>query len=83
MPATYTGSSQVDKSTNDKIRNKNFKIVYVTPENFFNYEDKPSKVFEDLLEEGQIGLIAIDEAHLINTWKHFRYVYTTGICYIS
>ena len=75
VPATYTGSSQTDVCVNDKIRNKDFKIIYTTPENFFNHAGKPSKVFEDLIEQGQIGLIAIDEVHLINTWKCFRYVY--------
>ena len=74
VPATFTGSSQVDECNNNKIRNKDFKIIYTTPENFFNHEGKPLKVFEDLIEQGQIGVIAIDEAHLINTWKHFRYV---------
>ena len=34
IPATYTGSSQSDPHMIDKIRNKDFKIVYTTPENF-------------------------------------------------
>ena len=37
VPATFTGSSQVDQCNNKKIRNKDFKIIYTTPENFFNH----------------------------------------------
>ena len=34
IPATHTGSSQNDVSIDDKIRNKNFKLIFATPENF-------------------------------------------------
>ena len=74
IPATHTGSSQNDASINDKIRNKNFKLIFATPENFFSHEGNPSKVFQDLIEQGHIRLIGINEVHLINSWKHFRYV---------
>ena len=44
IPATHTGSSQNDVSIDDKIRNKNFKLIFATPENFFTHEGNPSKV---------------------------------------
>ena len=44
IPATHTGSSQNDASIDDKIRNKNFKLIFATPENFFSNEGNPSKV---------------------------------------
>lgn len=83
VPATFTGSSQTDVRINERIKNKDFKIIYSTPENFFNQGGKPSKVFEDLIDQGQIGLIAIDEAHLINAWKHFRYIILIIIYHIQ
>ena len=73
IPATYTGSSQSDPHMNDKIRNKDFKIVYTTPENFFGRGGCPSDMFHQLTEQGHIGLLAIDEVHLIYSWKNFRY----------
>ena len=75
IPATYTGSSQSDPQMNDKIKNKDFKIVYTTPENFFGCGGCPSDMFHQLTEQGHIGLLAIDEAHLIYSWKNFRYVH--------
>ena len=44
IPATHTGSSQNDVFIDDKIRNKDFKLIFGTPENFFTREGNPSKV---------------------------------------
>ena len=60
---------------NDKITNKDFKIVYTTPENFFGCSGCPSDMFHQLTEQGLIGLLAIDEVHLIYSCKNFRYVH--------
>ncbi len=73
IPAIYLGSSQIDKEVDKKIRNGLFQIIYTTPEKFFNSSGSPSKMFSDLIDMGQIGLIAIDEVHLVNVWKSFRY----------
>ena len=74
VPATYTGSSQSDPHIDDKIRNGEFKIIFITPEKIFNSDGFPSGIFCQLMDEGHIGLVAIDEAHLINSWKNFRYI---------
>jgi len=71
VPATYTGSSQSDPHANDKIRNGEYKIVFTTPET----DGCLSSVFCQLMDRGYIGLLAVDEAHLINSWKNFRYGY--------
>ena len=34
IPATHTGSSHNDMSIDDKMKNKNFKLIFATPENF-------------------------------------------------
>lgn len=74
IPATFLGSSQTDKEVDQKIRNRMFKIIYTTPEKFFDSKGSPSRLFSDLICLGLIGLIALDEVHLVNTWKTFRYV---------
>jgi len=51
-------------------------IVYLTPEHIY----RPSSYrrlqrLKDLSRKGKVGLIAIDEAHLLFEWEHFRYAY--------
>ena len=52
--ATVTGCSQNDVCIDDKIRNKNFKIVNTTPEKFCSYEVKPISVFKELIEQATL-----------------------------
>ncbi len=37
---------------------------------------------KQLVDEGRVGLIALDEAHLIIEWEHFRYVSFRYITYL-
>ena len=74
ISATYTGSSQTDAQINSKISDGVFNIVYTTPEKFFDHTGHPLYPFGDLLHKGRVGLIAIDEVHLIHSWKSFRLV---------
>lgn len=80
ISATYVGSSQIDKETDSKILSGNFKVVYTTPEKFFDDTGNPAYPFRDLIMHTQIGLIAIDEVHLIDSWKSFRYLYLPLLC---
>ena len=79
ISATYVGSSQTDKEIDAKILAGDFKLVYATPEKFFVDAGTPSYPFRDLIIQGQVGLIAIDEIHLISSWKSFRYVFNVLI----
>jgi len=74
ISATFVGSSQVDKEIDSKILSGNFKVVYTTPEKFFDDTGNPAYPFRDLITRAQVGLIAIDEVHLIDSWKSFRYI---------
>lgn len=57
-------------------------VVYLTAEYIYS----PSKecerrlaVMKQLVDEGRVCLIALDEAHLIFEWEHFRYVSVINI----
>ena len=58
-------------------------VVYTTPESFFDNRGAPSNRFSCLIQKGQIGLIAIDEVHLVNNWKCFRYNTTDHYYFIA
>ncbi len=47
-----------------EIRENRYKIVYIAPERLNTY------VFENLMKEIDISMVAIDEAHCISQWGH-------------
>ncbi len=72
IPAAFVGSCQPDHSVEGKVfsPDSNIKILFVTPEWLFS-SNKLSRV-KELAEHGRLGLIAIDEAHLVYDWQVFR-----------
>ena len=77
ISATFLGSAQKEDVI-PRVRSGSFHLVYTTPESFFDYSTKQWKqVFLDLASEGKLSLIAVDEAHLVTSWKSFRYTYTS------
>jgi len=73
LQCTYVGSCQTDKEIDTKIIARNFNILYTTPEKIFDDAGNPSYPFRDLIVAGQVGLVAVDEVHLTDCWKFFRY----------
>ena len=72
IPATYLGSAQ-QKNVEESIRRGDYRLVYVTPETFFDQAKRqPRKLFLELSKENRLCVVAIDEAHLISSWKSFR-----------
>ena len=51
-----------------------YTLVSTTPESFYNKQQQPWQVFLTMARNKGICLISVDEAHLINRWKSFRYV---------
>lgn len=70
IKATFLGSAQKE------IINQldQFRLVFTTPESFFDSASKrPHERFLQLARERKLCLVAIDEGHLICSWKSFRY----------
>ena len=70
ISATFLGSAQ-KHVINDLQKDT---LVYTTAESFYDKEQQPWQVFLTMARNKEICLIAVDEAHLINCWKSFRYV---------
>lgn len=74
VSATLLGSAQKDDVT-QPIQNGDYRIVYTTPESFYDkLKKQPREMFLKLSRERKLSLLAIDEAHLIFSWKNFRYI---------
>ncbi len=73
LKATFLGSAQTDPTTESQVAQGNFDIVFCTPESFLTSTGEPRPLFRSLAAQQRIGLIALDEAHLIRTWRTFRY----------
>ena len=70
VSATFLGSAQKHDVINDLQK---YTLVYTTPESFYDKQQQPRQVFLTMARNKEICLIAVDEAHLINCWKSFRY----------
>lgn len=73
LRATYLGSAQRDASMETKVQEGRFDIVYCTPESLLSAIGSLKPLFRSLLAQRMVGLIAVDEAHLVRTWRSFRY----------
>ena len=72
LTATYLGSAQKDTTMEVKVSEGSFNIVYCTPESFLSTSGSLKPLFRNLIADKRVGLIAVDEAHLIRTWRSFR-----------
>ena len=84
--AAFLGSSQTDKSVEERALRGDFRVVYVTPEKLVGDIDGGdggsfgSSYFvsrlRDMARDGKLGLVAVDEAHCLSQWGHdFRKSY--------
>ena len=71
IAATFLGSAQPDKSLEGTVffGNADIKVLFVTPEWLF--PTNKLALVKDMSESGKLGLIAIDEAHLVFDWNIF------------
>ena len=71
---TLLRSAQKEDVTK-QMEDGQYQVVYTTPESFYDKKKmEPRGVFLKMAQEGKLTLIAIDEAHLISSWKSFRYI---------
>ena len=74
VSATLLGSAQKE-DVMKQVEDGQYRVVYTTPESFYDRTKmEPRGVFLKMAQEGKLTLIAIDEAHLISSWKSFRYI---------
>ena len=59
-----------------------YDVVFLTPETLFDRSGSPKHFFQCLSQKGVIGMVAVDEAHLVHTWKNFRYVHYSLRCHL-
>jgi ATP-dependent DNA helicase RecQ len=72
IKASYLGSTQKDPHIITLLKEGALDVAFVTVERFFA-RGGVDTLFSRMVVEEKIGLVAIDEAHLISSWKYFRY----------
>ena len=75
--ATYLGSAQFDPHAESKVfsQESDVSLLFVSPEWLFGRDDKNVMKVQSIHHQGRLGLIAIDEAHLMYDWQDFRQSY--------
>ena len=72
IKATFLGSTQKDGTVVEQLEQGALDLVFVTVERFFS-GGRVDPLFTRMASEGKIGLIAIDEAHLLVSWRSLRW----------
>ncbi len=76
IAATLLGSAQGDKNVFQKVAEGKYSLVFATPETVINRcTSQPQRVFTQMAQKGKLCMVALDEAHLIDTWKNFKWAY--------
>ena len=71
--ASFLGSTQKDPTVVQRLERGELDVLFLTVERFFTGTGVDS-IFLRMATEGKIGLIAVDEVHLVCSWKSFRFV---------
>ena len=70
--ATLLGSAQKNSQTECQVAQNHYNLVYCTPESLMTATGEIQPLFQSLAAQGKIGMVAIDEAHLLYSWSTFR-----------
>ena len=74
VPAVVLGDSGQSLDTLSSVHSQAV-IAYLTPEYIYGPSlSRRWPLLNDFAESGKISLIAINEAHLLFEWDHFRYI---------
>ena len=71
---TFLGSAQKDLLVVDRVHQGDCDVVYVKTECLSNTGGELQYLFAKLTKERRIGLVAVDEAHLVRSWSLFKNV---------
>ena len=73
ISATFLRSAQTDK-TIMQVTDGIYSVVFTTPETLIDRSTgHPRRAFTKMAEEKKLCMVALDEAHLVENWKIFRY----------
>ena len=72
IPATCLGSTNRSEAVYSEILQDQCRVIFVTPEALFDDSGQPKPFFIKLGALNKIGVIAVDEAHLMYSWRNFR-----------
>lgn len=74
ISATHLGGGKKDFEVLPGLQSGKYRVLFVTPEKLFMPNGQPYQHFITMASMGKIGLLAIDEAHLVMSWSSFRSV---------
>lgn len=72
LRATFLGSAQKDHETVARVQQGQYNLTLCTPESFLTSTGEVQPQFRSIVAQGKIGLVAIDETHLLLAWASFR-----------
>ena len=74
ISAAHLGGGKKDLEVLPGLQSGKYRVLFVTPEKLLMPNGQPYQHFVTLASTGKIGLLAIDEAHLVISWSSFRSV---------
>ena len=67
LQATFLGSAQKNTTVTGKVAQGQFDIIFCTPEFFLQSSGEPIPLFQTLISQKRVDLLAVDETHLISS----------------
>ena len=72
IQAGHLGGRVKDADVLPRLRAGEYQVLFMTPEKFLMTNGMSYQCFLDLSSAGKLGLIVVNEAHLLANWSSFR-----------